>query len=688
MDIIKPNNDNRIYKYYTLKNNIKCILINDIMLDKSHVVTLVNVGSNDAKGYYDGIAHLLEHMLFITSNKYKQKNYLSSKISEYGGMINAHTTDSNTVYYFDIFNKYLEIILEIFVDFLSNAELKKDYIMSELNNVDSEHTKNFNNDDWKLANIVKLIANNDSKINHFSTGSKKTLDKPDIHLIIRDFYEKYYHANNFSVCIASNKSIDELYKIADIFFGSIKKSNIIQNKNNIIKPIYSNNNGKTFFVKLLSDTKKIIYIFETDYYNINNKIYYLLADLLNSSEKNLFYDNMKLLGYITNIFAYYTINGIFNIEIILTDEGLSNIKYIHNTLQTNIKQIFKLDWNQIFNYHKNKNQFKFYNLPKIDITIICEKILINLLFNSPEYIYYSDYDYCSITNNDITHMIKYINFDNAIKIIAHKMNPSKYIIDLNYNTKFSEIKCIIDSNYNTSFFEIEYFTKNTSIINTIVNIKYDMINEYSKIKPMLIVIKNELYPIKVKNNIWYGETSIFNEPIVYCNILFSNQDYYSTSKNYILTMISVDIINYYLDRELFKAFEYDFVTYVNMIIPKNIIQICFIMPNDRQYIQLHIDKTLDLINDIDIDNKIFNELIKSNIMSIIDSFKKYINPWNLSNYLFDKSYDNIYDNDTLLYIIKTIHINEVKQYIKNIFKKSGAYIIFFLIFNFANLCNG
>jgi hypothetical protein len=45
MDIIKPQNDNRIYKYYVLENNIKCILINDKDIDKSYVVTSVNTGS-------------------------------------------------------------------------------------------------------------------------------------------------------------------------------------------------------------------------------------------------------------------------------------------------------------------------------------------------------------------------------------------------------------------------------------------------------------------------------------------------------------------------------------------------------------------------------------------------------------------------------------------------------------------
>ena len=165
MDIIKPHNDNRNFKYYVLDNNIKCILINDETLDKSHVVTSINIGSFANKDYYDGIAHLLEHMCFITSNNYKEKGYLAKKVAECGGFTNAFTAENNTIYYLDIFQENLEEILEIFVDFLTNAELKEEFILSELENVDAEHKKNLFNDGWKLHNLEKILGNELSNYN-------------------------------------------------------------------------------------------------------------------------------------------------------------------------------------------------------------------------------------------------------------------------------------------------------------------------------------------------------------------------------------------------------------------------------------------------------------------------------------------------------------------------------------------
>ena len=188
MDIIKPKNDQRNYKFYTLENNIKCILINDDTLDKSYVVTSVNTGSFANKEYCDGMAHLLEHMCFITSKKYQEIYYLSHKIGEAGGFTNAFTAELNTVYYLDIYTSNLEEILEIYVDFLTNAELKEEHIKAELKNVDSEHKKNLNDDNWKLINLERNLADVSSNYHGFYTGSSETLDIPNIHKLMKSFY--------------------------------------------------------------------------------------------------------------------------------------------------------------------------------------------------------------------------------------------------------------------------------------------------------------------------------------------------------------------------------------------------------------------------------------------------------------------------------------------------------------------
>jgi insulysin len=63
-DIIKPTQDIRAYKYFTLPNKFRCLLISDPEADKSAAAIDVRVGcSLDPKPLY-GTAHFLEHMLF------------------------------------------------------------------------------------------------------------------------------------------------------------------------------------------------------------------------------------------------------------------------------------------------------------------------------------------------------------------------------------------------------------------------------------------------------------------------------------------------------------------------------------------------------------------------------------------------------------------------------------------------
>jgi insulysin len=62
--IIKPTIDNRTFKYITLDNGIKVMLISDPEADKSAASMDVGVGSSlDPTDFY-GTAHFLEHMLF------------------------------------------------------------------------------------------------------------------------------------------------------------------------------------------------------------------------------------------------------------------------------------------------------------------------------------------------------------------------------------------------------------------------------------------------------------------------------------------------------------------------------------------------------------------------------------------------------------------------------------------------
>ena len=64
-NILKSSNDKLKYRYFQLPNKMKCMLINDNEIEKSSAVMNVSVGSLQDPIEHQGIAHFLEHMLFM-----------------------------------------------------------------------------------------------------------------------------------------------------------------------------------------------------------------------------------------------------------------------------------------------------------------------------------------------------------------------------------------------------------------------------------------------------------------------------------------------------------------------------------------------------------------------------------------------------------------------------------------------
>ena len=80
MLIKKSKNDDRLYKYLRLKNNLRCLIVSDQEVEKSAACLYVNVGSLYDPAHANGLAHFLEHMLFLGTKKYPEENEYSKYI--------------------------------------------------------------------------------------------------------------------------------------------------------------------------------------------------------------------------------------------------------------------------------------------------------------------------------------------------------------------------------------------------------------------------------------------------------------------------------------------------------------------------------------------------------------------------------------------------------------------------------
>ena len=67
----------------------------------------VNCGSLNDPMTRQGLAHFLEHMIFMGSSKYPDENAFSNLISSHGGFSNAYTENEATNYHFRVDEKGL-----------------------------------------------------------------------------------------------------------------------------------------------------------------------------------------------------------------------------------------------------------------------------------------------------------------------------------------------------------------------------------------------------------------------------------------------------------------------------------------------------------------------------------------------------------------------------------------------------
>lgn len=670
-NIIKPIFDTRNIIGGKLENNIKYVLINDKSLDKSYIVINIKAGSfHEPKGY-DGLAHFLEHMLFMGSEKYKEENYFMEQIKQYGGMSNAYTADTETCYYLSVFTEGLEKIIDIFSRFFIDPLFLQDSVEREVNAVNNEHLKNINDDNWIFEHFVRHISTNK---NIFTTGSLETLDKDNIKSMMIEFYKKYYVSSNISIAIASKENLDKVKILLEKTFG------IIENKtNNEILDRIKIDNIRDYYLKSITETYDLYYIwqipeqlhsgqFKTQEFNI-------LAIALSINKINTLRFYLTNHGYVTALSTNINDSGLFMICFSLTKFGVKNIKFIDCILYAYLELIYKIDINKLCLELNNINRKNFDYNNKIETLSLCKLLASNHHYYNVKYIYINDNIIEGIKESShyIDFYRKYINKDNQIRIFhSHKLNDFKLIgemIDIDYyNSQYGHVNLPF-----TSIDEINSFNIKLETIDISKNIYSDVM---PKMIPDLDMFEKSYL---IDNKYWYGGSSQFNEPIIYFHLNFSNSILFRNEKRYLLTYLSCTVFRYLVKIILFDAFALGYGIGINPSNKTSSINISGSCLNDITKFKLFIKQIEDFILNIKTHLVLITDTLISNIINNYKMNIKNIEFYNSNNYnkyiLSLLMLSNEYSYSNLLIVLETITPKMIRKYISKIFDDSALTIM-------------
>jgi zinc protease len=204
---------------YRLPNGLRVLFVPDESVATVTVNMTVLVGSRH-EGYGEkGMAHLLEHMLFKGSPKYKDpKKEMGSRGAEWNG-----TTRQDRTNYFETLNASdvnTDFAIRFEADRLVNAFVAKKDLDTEMTVVRNEFEASENRPQGVLNNAVRAAA-----LPWHNYGRAVIGIKADIELVpidnLKAFYARYYQPDNAVLVIAGRFDEAKAFKSIAESFGKI-----------------------------------------------------------------------------------------------------------------------------------------------------------------------------------------------------------------------------------------------------------------------------------------------------------------------------------------------------------------------------------------------------------------------------------------------------------------------------------
>ncbi|XP_030429674.1 nardilysin-like isoform X3 [Gopherus evgoodei] len=179
-----------------------------------------------------GLAHFLEHMVFMGSLKYPDENGFDAFLKKHGGSVNASTDCERTVFQFDIQQKYFKEALDRWAQFFIHPLMIRDAIDREVEAVDSEYQLARPSDANRRELLLGSLARPGHPMKKFFWGNAETLkhepkkSNTDIYSRLRDFWQHYYSAHYMNLVVQSKETLDTLEKWVKEIFSQIPNNGL------------------------------------------------------------------------------------------------------------------------------------------------------------------------------------------------------------------------------------------------------------------------------------------------------------------------------------------------------------------------------------------------------------------------------------------------------------------------------
>ncbi len=318
----------RVMRELTLANNLTVLLISDPEVQKSAAAMDVAVGTLADPSAHLGLAHFLEHMLFMGTEKFPDVDEFNRYLRTFQGYSNAYTSDENTNYHFEVNHQGFGGALQRFAQFFIAPTFDPHFIERERNAVHSEHEKNLQSDSWRTRTIANALRLPSHPSHRFTTGNRDTLKNVTRDILVK-FHHQHYSANTMKLVLLSSLPLDKMAELAQQDFSAIIDRG--RQRPHYGAEIYTPGTlPQMVTVKAIKDLKKLSLLFATPNADPHwrSKPASLICHLVGHESQGSLLSWLKKQDLATSLSAGHdstSYGGTFYFDLSLTDKGLADV---------------------------------------------------------------------------------------------------------------------------------------------------------------------------------------------------------------------------------------------------------------------------------------------------------------------------------------------------------------------------
>ncbi len=206
----------------TLSNGLR-VLTDTVKTVESVAIGLwVDVGTRNEDMVDNGVAHMVEHMLF-NGTPSRSAQDIVAQIENVGGQMNAYTSRENTAYYIHLLKENVELAIDVLSDMIQNSSFPEKEILKERRVIIQEIGMCADTPDDLVFDLYQETAYPRQSLGAPILGTANIIEKID-KSILQKYINKFYTAENLVLCASGNVSHDDIVRLAEKYFTNLPKT--------------------------------------------------------------------------------------------------------------------------------------------------------------------------------------------------------------------------------------------------------------------------------------------------------------------------------------------------------------------------------------------------------------------------------------------------------------------------------